>query len=384
VSAEILAITQLFRFRFNTQYLEKLGYPEDTLAWKVGMDTNPNVWVVIFSLVILFVNLIPVRRYGQLEYCVGTIKVLFFTLLIFFNVFISALQLVPRGGRFWTYNDPYGFTAQNYTIPFKNATFPYEGNFAATVITGNAGRLAGVWSAITTTVFSMTGLETVAISAAENRDLRRTETIKIATRKTAIRVVVLYALAIATVGLNVPYTDPYLRDMTINSINYGQDSPFVLAAVYNHLKGWPHFFNAFYIFSATTCGVNALYNGSRTLHAMARISSAWPGWGPINALRERLERTYYGVPLAAVFLCWLFSLIGFLSTKPSTAKVWDSVSKKYHIANHEAFFWRADLGKNRHHFCLIPSDSQRHHLHYIPPVLQQVSENLFGGNAIVT
>ncbi|KAF2466167.1 uncharacterized protein BDR25DRAFT_238012, partial [Lindgomyces ingoldianus] len=321
VAAEILAITQLFKFRFDPHYLQKLQYPDPSLGWKVGQETSPAIWCVIFMAIILAVNFLPIRRYGQVEYCVGTIKILFFVLLIMFNIVLSGLQLVPRGGRFWTYNAPYGFAVQNYTIPLATAKFPYEGNYARKVITGDAGRLAGMWSAITTTIFSMTGFETVAISAAENRDLRRSEAIKLATRKTGIRVVILYTLAIATVGLNVPYTDPYLRDMSINSINFGQDSPFILSAVYNHLRGWPHFFNAFYIFSATTCGINALYNASRTLHAMARIKEAWPSWGPVQSGRERLERTHAGIPFVAITTCWLFSFLAFLATKPFPAKV---------------------------------------------------------------
>jgi amino acid permease len=88
------------------------------------------------------------------------------------------------------------------------------------------------------------------------------------------------------------------------------------------LVGWPHFFNAFYIFSAFSCGVNGLYIASRLLHALASIRNVWPstGWGA--NIKARLERTSSkGVPVNAVFVSWLFGLLGFLAVKPSPARV---------------------------------------------------------------
>jgi amino acid transporter len=148
----------------------------------------------------------------------------------------------------------------------------------------------------------------------ENRDLERWETTKIASKKLFMRITILYVLATFAASLNVPYNDDYLYNIQINSIHAGQNSIFILAAVRNHLKGWPSFFNGFFIFSAMTSGINALYISSRILHALASIPEAWPLWA--QNTRRRLERTSsYGVPLATVATCWLFGLLAFLAVK---------------------------------------------------------------------
>jgi amino acid transporter len=157
------------------------------------------------------------------------------------------------------------------------------------------------------------GFEMIAISAPENKDLGITETIKMGTRKIMLRLILLYILSTLVAGFNVPYTDAYLRDLSINSFPSGEHSIFVLAAVRNHIRGWPHFFNGFFIFSATSAGINALYFSSRILHALAGIEDAWPSI--FDNLRCRLERTHKGVPYNAISTSWLFGILGFLATK---------------------------------------------------------------------
>lgn len=287
-----------------------MGYPDSSLGWGAGQDTKPAVWVSVFLIFILLVNTIPVLWYGRLEYIFGVTKILFIVGLIMFNLILNARQIVPHATRFWTYNEPYSFISQNYTL-----------NAAGDVIRGSSGRFLGMWSGMTTTIFSLIGFETVAITAAENRDLQNHETIKLATRKISLRIILLYTLCVFTVGLNVPYTDPNLRDLTVNSIHSGQDSAFILAAVRNHIRSWPNFFNGFFIFSATTSGISSLYISSRVLHALASVPEAWPAWRFVESFRLKLRRTVHGVPLVAVFVSWCFGCLAFLSSNPSPAEV---------------------------------------------------------------
>ena len=181
-----------------------------------------------------------------------------------------------------------------------------------------------MWSALGTIFFSLQGFFTVAITAAENKDLERDESIKLATRKISLRVILLYALFVFTAGLNIPYNDQNLRDYSINSIRRGQYSAIMIGCVRGHITGWPHFFNAFFIFSACTTGINSLYISSRLLHALANVQNVWPRIGWINSIKMRLEKTTNkGVPAAAIFTSWLFGLLGFLASKPFPAKVCD-------------------------------------------------------------
>jgi yeast amino acid transporter len=174
---------------------------------------------------------------------------------------------------------------------------------------------------MTTAIFGMIGVETVAITAAENKDLRSEETVKIATRKISLRLILLYTLATFTVGLNVPYTYPTISDYHVISYGYGQNSAFVVSAVLNRLLVWPTLINDFVIFSALTAGVNGCYNASRTLHALASDKEAWPDWAPVQALRVRLERTSYGVPYVAVIISWMFGWLAFLGANPNSGVV---------------------------------------------------------------
>jgi amino acid permease len=236
--------------------------------------------------------------------------------LIMFNIVVSGLKRGNRNNmsRAWTYDDPYSFASRNITLRV-------DPNGKDNIVGGSLGVFLAFWSAMTTTIYSMIGFETISITAAENKDLGNTEAIKLASRKIAIRIVVLYSLAVLAVGLNVPYTDPNLRDLTINSIRSGQNSVFILSAVLNHLRGWPNLFNGFFLFSATTSGINSLYISSRVLHALASIPEVWPAWGLVEKFRAKLERTKVGVPYFAVFISWLFGSLAYLATKPYPAIV---------------------------------------------------------------
>ncbi|MCJ1468528.1 hypothetical protein MMC07_007157 [Pseudocyphellaria aurata] len=232
---------------------------------------------------------------------------------ILFNVIINARNANDEqsNGRFEYYRSPYGFFSQNTTTTKDNEAY---------VFTGDTGRLVGMWSAMNTIFFSLQGFFTVAVTAAENKDLDRDEGIKLATRKISLRVILMYTLFVFTVGLNVPYDDSNLRDYSVNSIRRGQYSAIIIACVRSRITGWPHFVNAFFIFSAFSAGVNALYISSRLLHALANIQNVWPLWA--NFIKSRLEKTTSkGVPAATVFVSWLFGLLAFLAVQPLPTKI---------------------------------------------------------------
>ena len=232
--------------------------------------------------------------------------------LILFNVILNRRLIAKLGGSpFKYYREPWGFFSANFTLSFDSDLTPQR------VFTGGGGRLASVWSAMTTTIFSLIGFDTVSITAAENKDLASEESIKLATRKIALRIILLYTLAAFTVGLNVPYDDPNLRDLNIYSLKSGQYSIFIIQQIYDGLYHWPHFANAFFIFSATSAAINALYISSRLLHALASLDDVWPRSDRFSFIKRRLRRTYNGVPVAAVCVSWCFGWLSSLVTSPS-------------------------------------------------------------------
>jgi len=311
VASEILAITQVFNFRFKPEYLRDVGYPEESLGWSAGQHASPAIWVGLFLIVVLLANLLPVRWYGRMEYLFGCIKITVLVAIVLFNTIVNARQKLHQS-RFWTYEQPLGFSTKNFTVR--------SDGHEDIVIGGTAGRLAAFWTTTTTTLFSLIGWEIIYFTAAENGDLHKTDTMKLATRKITLRVILLYALAIFTVGLNVPYNDANLGDITIHGINGGQNSVFIIAAVREHVKVIPHLLNAFFIFSPTSTAINGLYAASRVLHALASHRDAWPQYSIFQSIRLRLETTRNGVPMNAVFVSWLFGFLAFLSTDASQAE----------------------------------------------------------------
>ena len=97
------------------------------------------------------------------EYFFGLIKMLFIIMMIVLN---TALHIKQGTGHqpFWTYNEPYSFTSQNITLP------------NGYVATGGGARLGAMWDAMVSCLFGLIGFETIAITAPENRDLRKEET----------------------------------------------------------------------------------------------------------------------------------------------------------------------------------------------------------------
>lgn len=305
-AAEILAVAQLWKFQFDEQYLQDVGYPDSTLRWNT-VSYSPAVWVFIFLILTGIVNLLPVRNYGQIEYVIGTIKITFISFLIVFNIIVSAVQPVKHKNHFWTWNKPYGFASDKFLVRPGQENGP--------VMTGDGGRFLALWTSIVASVFSFVGFETIAITAAENEDLEKHETIKLATKKLSLRITILYIFATFCGGLNVPYTDPNLISIQTTEIKGGSNSVFVLSAVRNHIRVISSVFNGFFIFSAASSGIQYLYMASRSLHALASIPEAWPLW--FQNSRRRLERTTaYGVPLATVTVSWSIGLVAFLAVKP--------------------------------------------------------------------
>ncbi|KAH8687915.1 amino acid permease/ SLC12A domain-containing protein [Tricladium varicosporioides] len=313
-ATEVSAVASLFKFKFESDYLTQLNYPRETLQWDFGLGTNPAVWVTLCLVGILLINLLPVRAYGEIEYVCGCIKMFVIVSIIILNVALNARNSSRNNtSPFQFYQQPLGFFSNQTTTDPGARTYTF---------TGDTGRLVGMWSAMNTIFFSLQGFFTVSVTAAENKHVDRDESIKLATRKISLRVILLYVLVVFTVGLNVPYDDSNLRDQSISSIRRGQNSPVIIACIRSGLVGLPHFFNAFYIFSAFSTGVNGLYIASRLLHALASIRNVWPatGWGA--SIKARLAKTSSkGVPVNAVFTSWLFGLMGYLAVKPYPAKI---------------------------------------------------------------
>ena len=314
VAAEVTAVAHLFKFKFEPSYLQQLNYPPGyAIDWKSTGNISPAIFVTLWLLFILLINLLRVRWYGEIEYWIGVTKMIFFVGLILFNIVNNARTRTY----FRYYQEPYGFESKGFNA--SNGVFH----------DGGSAHFAAMGTAMIVTIFSMIGFEVVSITAPENKDLQTAESIKLATRKISLRIILLYSLGAFVAGLNVPYDDPQISDRSVSALNNGAHSIFVVAAVRDGVKGFPHLFNAFFIFSATSAGLNALYVSSRLLHALAKTPEVWPSWYIVQSLRSRLERTSdSGVPRAAVLASWSFGWLGMLATNTDTTQVCTHLRQK--------------------------------------------------------
>ncbi|KAM5436642.1 Basic amino-acid permease [Microsporum canis] len=198
------------------------------LLLKYWTDSFPG-WA--FSLVFLFVliglNIVSVRAYGEMEYILSLLKVITIVVFIILGIVVNCGGNVDHqyiGGSFFLKGD----------APFVGGI----GGFA-----------------------SVGGTESIAITAGETKDPTRNMPKVI--RNVFWRILIFYILAILMIGLNVPYDYPELTTKD------SRTSPFtiVFQQAGSHVAG--SFINAVIVTSVLSAGNHALFAGTRLLYTLA-------------------------------------------------------------------------------------------------------------------
>ncbi|KAM5457403.1 Basic amino-acid permease [Microsporum audouinii] len=198
------------------------------LLLKYWTDSFPG-WA--FSLVFLFVliglNIVSVRAYGEMEYILSLLKVVTIVVFIILGIVVNCGGNVDHqyiGGSFFLKGD----------APFVGGI----GGFA-----------------------SVGGTESIAITAGETKDPTRNMPKVI--RNVFWRILIFYILAILMIGLNVPYDYPELTTKD------SRTSPFtiVFQQAGSHVAG--SFINAVIVTSVLSAGNHALFAGTRLLYTLA-------------------------------------------------------------------------------------------------------------------
>ncbi|KAM0543256.1 hypothetical protein ACHAPJ_012402 [Fusarium lateritium] len=243
-------------------------------------DTSPAVVISVGLVLILAINLMSVRFYGDAEVISGAVKVLCFVGLIFTSIVISA-----GGG---PTHEPIGFRYWNDPGPWTN----FNG------VTGPTGHFLGFMAALVNAAFSFLGIETVIITAAEVKDPHYS--IPRAARHVAVRIAFFYILGAFLIGIIV---DPRNADLASHTGN-ANSSPFVIAIKAAGIDILPSIINACILISAWSAGTAYCWVASRTILAMTTDHQLPQFFGRV---------TKKGVPYVAVVTAWLFGLLAFLS-----------------------------------------------------------------------
>ncbi|GME72906.1 unnamed protein product [Ambrosiozyma monospora] len=292
---------------FITLPLELVAASMTIKYW--GVDVSPAVWVTLFWLMIVGINLFGVRGYGEAEYLFSMCKVIAIIGFIFLGI-ILICGGGPKGGfiggKYW--RDPGAFSHG----------------------------VKGVCKVFVTAAFSFGGTETCGMAAAETADPRKS--LPKATKQVFWRITLFYIVGLTLVGLLVPYNDKQLLG---GKGSYDASvSPFVIAIQNGGIKGLPSVMNVVIMISVLSVGNTATYGCSRVLVSLSEQGFAPRSFGYID--RE-------GRPLVGVVLCLVSGLLCYLSVLKNESTVFTWMMS---ISGLSAFFSWASICASHFRFRL--------------------------------
>jgi lysine-specific permease len=205
-------------------------------------DVPAILWSVIFLVLIVALNLMSARAYGESEFWFASIKVV--TVIVFLIVGVATIFGLFGG----------------HAVGFSNFTV------------GDAPFVGGVKSIFMIFLiagFSFQGTELVGIAAGESEDPEKN--IPKAINSIFWRILIFYVGTIIVVGALIPYTEA------------GVDiSPFTMVFQKAGIASAASLMNAVILTSVLSCGNSGMYASTRMLYAMAKEGKA-PKWlGKVN------------------------------------------------------------------------------------------------------
>lgn len=245
---------------------------------------SPAVWVTLFWLLIVAINLFGVKGYGEAEFVFSLVKVIAVIGFIILGIILNCGG-GPNGeyigGRYW--KNPGAFVSG-----FK-----------------------GLCSVFVTAAFSFAGTELVGLAAAETANPRKS--LPTAIKQVFWRITLFYIVSLTLVGLLVPSNEERLLDK--ESSADAKASPFVIAIQNANIKALPSIFNVVIMIAVLSVGNSAVYGSSRTLAALAEQGQA----PRILAYIDKQGRPIMGIALASAL-----GLLGYLaaSSKSGEAFTW--------------------------------------------------------------
>ncbi|RSL79749.1 hypothetical protein CEP51_007127 [Fusarium floridanum] len=253
-------------------------------------DVHAAVWLTIYLVVILALNIIAVSFFGEAEFWFASIKLITILGLILTGLVIM-LGGAPNGDRI-------GFRYWNNPGAVK--TYLVHSN-------KNTGRFLAFWTGIIRAGFAyITSPELIAVAAGETIAPRRN--IPKAAGRFVYRLAIFYGLGSLMIGIITPSNDPNL----LNPESNANSSPWVIGIQNAGIGVLNHIINAAILTSAWSAGNALLYAGSRILYSLA-INGQAPRF-----LRHTNRR---GVPWVAILCTWSIGILSFLNVNNSGAKV---------------------------------------------------------------
>ncbi|KAL3460949.1 amino acid permease/ SLC12A domain-containing protein [Aspergillus heterothallicus] len=253
-------------------------------------SVNIGVWITVMIVVVVVLNCLPVRFYGETEFWFASLKVimmaglLIVSIVIFFGGGPSHDRL---GFRYW--NNP--GAANTY------------------ILDGNTGRFLSLLSTLTLSALPFTfAPEFLILTTGEMANPRRT--LPRAAKRYIYRILFFYISSILAITVICPS-----NDSTLTSGGTGAGaSPFVVGIKNAGIPVLDSVINAGILISAWSSGNSFLYMATRSLYSQARAG---------NAPRWFLACTAGGVPYRCVVVCSLFCALAYTNLGDSSAVVFN-------------------------------------------------------------
>ncbi|KAM0332331.1 hypothetical protein ACHAQA_002608 [Verticillium albo-atrum] len=253
-------------------------------------DLNVAIWVTVFAVVVISINVLQVGGFGEAEFILSSIKIITLVTVMIVCLVVS-LGGAPAHGRvgFGYWNNP--------------------GAFAEYLYTGGLGRFLGFWACIVQACFAYTGTEVVGAAFGETPNPRRN--IPRAIKQTLWRICVFYIIGVLTLGMAVPYDDERLVGAT-KAKTSAAASPYVIAMALGGISVLPHIVNACLLVFVISAANTDIYVGARTLYSLAKDG---------HAPKIFLYTTEKGVPMYGVIVTSLFCLLAYMNVNESASTV---------------------------------------------------------------
>ncbi|KAG5421486.1 hypothetical protein I9W82_000577 [Candida metapsilosis] len=245
---------------------------------------HPAIFVTIFYVVIVFINLFGVKGYGEIESFLSLLKVV---AVIGFNIcgIIIVAGGVPGqpyiGGANW--HKPQGGLFNEHS-PFKNMCF-----------------------IISSSTFAFAGIELFALAAVESATPKTS--INRSRKQIFYRILVFYLVSIIMIGFLVPYKNSDLTGTTDGLIDTNT-SPFVIAIKLANIHALPSIMNAVVIITVISVGNASVFASTRVLNAIGALEQ-----GPkfLNFIDRK------GRPMACLLIQFAFGLLAYLVCIPGNS-----------------------------------------------------------------
>ncbi|KAL2826545.1 amino acid permease/ SLC12A domain-containing protein [Aspergillus pseudoustus] len=253
-------------------------------------SVNIGVWITLMIVVVVALNSLPVRFYGETEFWFASLKVIMMAGLLIVSIVIF-----------------FGGGPNHDRVGFRYWSHPGAAN--TYILDGNTGRFLALLSTLTLSALPFTfAPEFLILTTGEMVNPRRT--LPRAAKRYIYRILFFYISSILAITVICPSTD---SSLTSGGKGAGA-SPFVVGVKNAGIPVLDSVINGGILVSAWSSGNSFLYMATRSLYSQARAGNA-PAWF--------LACTEGGVPYRCVIVCSLFCALAYTNLGDSSAVVFN-------------------------------------------------------------